>query len=58
VTDLFLCKGARTDVDVDLSSFPLLRIDQVCRHSTDSERQIIELKAIASLAPFVSKLLA
>eukprot|EP00804_Cyclotella_cryptica_P005935 CCRYP_000194-RA/>CCRYP_000194-RA protein AED:0.43 eAED:0.25 QI:0/0/0/0.5/1/1/2/0/947 len=51
-----------TDSDVDLSSFPLLRIDQVRRHSTEtlveSERQISELKDIDCIATFVSKLLA
>ena len=50
---------------VDLSSFPLLRIDEVYRHSietlVDAEQRLTELKqneeAIASIAPFVSKLL-
>jgi len=51
--------------DVDLSSFPLLRIDQIPRHETqtlvESEVQLSALELedeVASITPFVSKLLA
>ena len=56
--------ASESNEGLDLSSFPLLRIDEIRRHSTDtlhkSEKQLVELQqtdeAIQSM-PFVSKLL-